>query len=156
SRRLSLKLKTEPRGAQGTAVADQPPIPTASLARLVCSTKCNALQTTRDASGQENRAARGSRDRGRRPTTKTDREPCPPVLSAGGADVHHRRLAAFDDGNGAGERARKVLRVDNRSFAVHAHAARQRGEVDIRVREGRTDICPIDAAAVTRRHGDQI
>src|SRR3954447_6380665 len=69
-----------------------------------------------------------------------------------GDDVDNRRLAAFDGGDRALERGSKILRIDDRTLAGGAHAARHHRVVDVGVLDRGANVSLVDAAAVTRCH----
>ncbi len=73
-----------------------------------------------------------------------------------GDDVDHGRLAALHRGDRALERSREVVGIDDRAFAIGAHAARHHGVVDVGVLERGADIGLLHAAAVPRRHRQEV
>ena len=50
-----------------------------------------------------------------------------------GYDIDNRRLAGFDHRNRALERRSEIFWIDDRTFAIHAETACDRGVIDIRI-----------------------
>src|SRR6202035_5415855 len=73
-----------------------------------------------------------------------------------GYDVDHGRAAGLHGGDGASQRRRQIFWIGDRPLAVRTHAAGDGGVIDIRVLDRGADVHLVDAAAMSRRHGDEI
>src|SRR6478672_7944845 len=73
-----------------------------------------------------------------------------------GDDIDHRRLTRLHRGDGAPEGRRKIVRIDNRPFAMRAHAACDGRIVDVRIFDRRADVCLLDTASMTSGHRLQV
>src|SRR5262249_19665364 len=67
-----------------------------------------------------------------------------------------RRLAALHRRDRALQRARKIARILDGSFAVHAEAFRHHGVVDVRIVDRAADVHAIDASLPPVRNGLQL
>src|ERR1700730_9280878 len=73
-------------------------------------------------------------------------------LAGLGEDVDDGGFAAVDDVQGALDGGPQILGIGNGPFAIHAHALRQLGVLDIRRGDGGADIGAIDAAVMPVGH----